>query len=366
MYLGDLGAEVIKIEHVRKADGMRSLGTPHDGTGPDSGLYLAVNRNKRAMTLNIKREEGRRILLRLLEGTDVLVEGFRPGMMDTMGLGYHTLKNRFPRLVYCSISGYGASGPYKDLAGHDGNYIGYAGLLDGLGDADEAPRLPFAQIADIGGGTQPALISILAALYAREQTGTGQFLDISMTDGALSFLSIPVGERMASGESAVRRQTILSGALPNYRVYTCKDRRHVMLAALETRFFRRFLETIDRIDLLDEEDARIHSQLEAVFRSRTRTEWSGLFSDPEMCLSPVQTLEEALDDPQLNARNMVMRTQHPVYGEITTLGAPFHFSSTPCTYRLPPPTFGQHTDEILGELGFAEREISALRQEGIV
>ena len=366
MYLGDMGAEVIKIEHVRKPDDMRSLGTPFRRGSSDSGLYLAVNRNKRAMTLNIKRDEGRKILFQLLESADILVEGFRPGMMDAMGLGYEALKEPFPRLIYCAISGYGATGPYKELAGHDGNYIAFAGVLDGMGRAGDVPHLPSVQIADIGGGTQTALISILAALYVREKTGEGQFLDISMADGAFSFLSIPMGEHEATGGEAKRQQATLTGGMPNYRIYTCKDGRHVMLTALEERFFRCFLEAIDREELIGEENSHIHAELEAVFRSKTREEWSEFFSNQQTCLAPVNTVAEAKRDPQLNARNMVMRMNHPEYGEITAIGAPFKFSATPCTYRLPPPTFGQHTEEILKALGYGEEQVLGLRQKKIV
>ena len=197
MYLGDMGADVIKVENPRMPDLTRMMGArlqSPSGESSESGLFLMLNRNKRAITINLKRPEGREVLLRLLEDADILIEGFRPGTLDEMGIGYEQLRERFGRLIYCAISGYGASGPYRDLAGHDGNYIGYAGLLDINGEAGGPPVLPGVQIADIGGGTQMALSAILAALFARERTGEGQFLDISMLDGAFSFLSLHAGE----------------------------------------------------------------------------------------------------------------------------------------------------------------------------
>ena len=203
MHLGDMGAEVIKIEHPRKADMSRLFGSRLEGK--ESGYYLILNRNKKSLTLNIKRQEGRQILLQLLEDADILLEGFRPAALGKMGLGYEDLKQKFPRLIYCSISGYGATGPYKDKAGHDANFMAEAGLLEMMKDSEGLPVLPGFQLADIGGGTLTALSSILAALYAREKTGEGQHLDIAMMDGAFSFLSFYLGEYFASAKTQKKK-----------------------------------------------------------------------------------------------------------------------------------------------------------------
>ncbi len=379
MHLGDMGADVIKIENPRMPDMTRLMGARLGKDGQknagernddnESGLYLMVNRNKRAMTINIKRPEGREVLHKLLEDADILLEGFRPGTLEAMGIGYPQLKEKYPRLIYCAISGYGASGPYERLAGHDGNYIAYSGLLDITGHAGGAPVLPGFQVADIGGGTLIALSSILAALYAREKTGRGQFVDISMMDGAFSFLSLHAGEYMASGENPRRGEMDLSGGLPNYNVYECKDGRYVMLGALEERFFRGFLRQIGREEILDGVEltaaalAKIKPQLEQIFRERNRDEWSELFANPETCLAPVNSIEEAFADPQLNERGMVRRMQHPRLGEILQIGAPFAFSDTPCDYPLAPPEHGEHTDEILSELGFSPEQTTELRKK---
>lgn len=390
MYLGDMGADVIKIENPRAADATRYMGVRFEARGPaadnnpddpgpgasdtgkgrfagESSIYMMLNRNKRAMTINLKREEGKEVLLRLLENADVLLEGFRPGAMSAMGLGYPELRERFPKLIYCAISGYGATGPYQELAGHDGNYIAYSGLLGITGAAGEDPVLPGVQIADIGGGTQAALVSILAALYAREKTGKGQFLDIGMMEGAFSFLSLHAGEYSARGTSPQRGEMLLSGGLPNYNVYRCRDGRHVMLGTLEERFFKAFLRRVDRLDLLEGREvspeglAEIRPALEGLFAERTLAEWSDLFADSECCLAPVNTVAEAFADPQLKERGMLVTMQHPQYGEILMIGAPFRFSETPCSYRLLPPAHGEHTGELLGELGYSIAEQEALR-----
>ncbi len=375
MYLGDLGADVIKVENPRMPDLTRLMGSPHknaEGTHQESGMFLALNRNKRAITLNLKRPEGREILLSLLEGADILLEGFRPGALTEMGIGYEQLKDRFPRLIYCAISGYGASGPYRKLAGHDGDYIAYAGLLGITGAAGGPPVLPGVQIADIGGGTLTALASILAALYAREKTGRGQFLDISMMDGAFAFLSLHAGEYLASGKEPEIGAMALSGGLPNYNVYATSDGRYVMLGALEERFFRSFLRQIGREDLLEGRDlspeslAEIKPELEKIFRERTRDQWADLFANADTCLAPVNSIGEAFADPQLRERGMVVEMLDPRLGPLTMIGAPFRMSATPASYRLPPPAHGQHTDEVLEALGLGSEKRAELRQKRVI
>ena len=241
-------------------------------------------------------------------------------------------------------------------------------MLGITGIADGPPVLPGFQVADIGGGTLAAVGSILAALYARERTGRGQFLDISMMDGAFSFLTLHAGEYIAAGVSPERGKMDLSGGLPNYNVYKCQDGRYVILGALEERFFRGFLRQVDREDLLDGVEmtkaglAAIKPELEKIFMSRARDDWRELFLNSETCLAPVNDVAEAFEDPQLKARGMIQTVNHPRLGEILQIGSPFRFSDTPCEMRLPPPMHGQHTDEVLREAGYSDEELNALRK----
>ncbi|MBL8022267.1 MAG: CoA transferase [Leptospirales bacterium] len=383
-HLADMGADVIKIENPRAADmtrysDMRFGGVEksavEDGAGQsepsareDGTMFLLLNRNKKSVTLNIMRPEGRAILLKLLADADVLLEGFRPGKMEEMGIGYSQLKEKFPKLVYCAISGYGATGPLRDFAGHDGNYISRAGVMDLTGA--EAPVVPGIQIADIAGGTLIALSGILAALVARGRTGRGQFVDVSMMDGAFSMIPLQAADFALTGKSPERGTLPLSGGLPNYHVYRTKDQRYVMLGSLEERFFRAFLRQAGREELADllksGQLAELKAALTQLFASRDLSEWMPLCENTETCLSPVQSVAQAFEDPQLKARGMVRRK---VRGkrEIVEIGSPFHLSGTPCDLdRLPPPAHGEHTLEVLSSVGLDALSIEELRKKRII
>lgn len=373
MHLADMGAEVIKVENPRMPDMTRLMGSKlKKGESEESGFFLILNRNKKSVTINIKRPEGREVLLKLLEDADILLEGFRPQTMAEMGIGYEQLKTKFPRLIYCAISGYGTGGPSENLAGHDANYIARSGLLDITGKKEGPPVLPGFQVADIAGGSLTALSSILAALYAREKTGKGQFLDISMMDGAFSLLSLHAGEYIASGQNPERGAMPLSGGLANYNVYRCRDGKYVMLGALEERFFKSFLRRIEREDLMEyfttDEEMQVHlkSELQNIFGLKDRDEWDDLFLDPDSCLSPVNSIEEAFEDPQLKARDMIVTMVDHELGEVSLIGSPFRFSDSRPSYRYFPPKHGQHTDEILQELGFDKATIEELRKKRAV
>ncbi len=368
MYLGDMGADIIKIENPKIGDGTRYQAR----TGQDSYLYQLVNRNKKGITLNIKRPDGQKIFRQLLQDADIVVEGFRPGAMAKMGLGYDDLKDEFPGLIYCSISGYGATGPYRDLAGHDGNYISFAGLLSQVGPANGAPVIPGVQVADIGGGTLSALTSILAALYAREKNGKGQFLDISMMDGAFAMQHLLLADYLGQNKIPERGNWLLSGALPNYQVYCTKDKKYVILAALEERFFRNFLtkcglEEYAKADLQDTNTLSVLEQkVQQLFANFNLDHWQQFFMDPDLCLSPVNDLAQALKDPQLNERGMVVRMKHPRLGEVMQIGSPFRFSKTPVSYRLNAPDHGEHNVEIFTQIGFSLEQIKQYQQKRII
>lgn len=368
MYLGDMGAEVLKIENPKIGDGTRY---ETDKEGKHSLLFELVNRNKKAITLNLKRAEGKKLFLRLAQDADILVEGFRPGAMAKMGLSYDTLQEQAGQLIYCSISGYGATGPYRDLAGHDANYLAYAGVLSQMGP-QKKPSLAGVQIADIAGGSLTALSSILAALYARERTGQGQFVDISMMDGAFALQHLQMGDMLSNGQAPERGNWMLSGGLPNYRVYETKDGRFVMLAALEERFFRHFLHYVGLHDyaqsnLRDSETlSRLGEILTDLFARYDQSQWQEGFSHPDLCLAPVKELNEAIQDPQIKARGMVFEMDHPHHGRILQIGAPFPFSKTPVQYRLSPPRHGEHNQEIYKTLGLGPEEMEQLQQKRII
>lgn len=368
-HLADMGAEVTKVENPRLGDLTRYMGSKvGSGDDAESGMFLQLNRSKKSITVNIKRDGGREVIMRLLKNTDILLEGFRPDTLNDLGIGYEQLKEKFPRLIYCAISGYGATGRYKEHAGHDANYIARAGLLALNGVKGGPPVVPGFQVADIAGGTLTALSAILAALYAREKTGRGQFLDVSMQDGATPFLSLFLGEYIATGKEPERGYEALSGLLPNYQVYETKDGKYVMLAALEENFFKTFLRQIDRTDLLegmtrDEAGFRaVKAELEMIFKSKTYAEWSPLFENTDSCFSGLSTLSEVLEDAHLRERGTILELDHPRHGKIPVIGSPFHFSETPVTYRSSPPLHGEHTDEVLAAAGYTADEIDELKK----
>lgn len=369
-HLADMGAEVIKVENPRMGDLTRYMSTKvTKGDFAESGIFLQLNRNKSSITVNIKREGGRDVIMRLLKDCDILLEGFRPDTLNELGIGYEQLKEKFPRLIYCAISGYGATGRYKEHAGHDANYIARAGLLALNGEKGGPPVVPGFQVADIAGGTLTALAGILAALYAREKTGKGQFVDVSMQDGAVPFLSLNLGEYIATGKEPERGNDMLSGLLPNYRVYETKDGKYVMLAALEEKFFQTFLRQIDREDILKNMprdasgfEAAI-KEMTTIFKSKTYAEWAPLFENEDSCFSGLSSLAEVLEDGHLRDRGMVREIDHPKLGKVPVIGSPFHFSETPVSYRSAPPEQGAHTDAVLKAAGFSDAELEQLKKD---
>ncbi|MCX7999882.1 MAG: CoA transferase, partial [Leptospiraceae bacterium] len=318
MYLGDMGANIIKIENPRAADGSRYMTESKDSL---PGLYLMLNRNKKSITLNLKRKESREIFFKLLEKADILLEGFRPGALEEMGYGYETLKEKFPRLIYCGISGYGEEGKLRDHAGHDGNYLALSGVLEQIGSV-ESPAMSGAQFADIGGGSLTALSSILLALYEREKTGRGQKIIISMMESSLQFLTLYAGLYLTTGSLPQRGSEILSGKLPNYNIYKIQGGRFVFLGALEERFFRAFLRQIKKEDLLEdiplteEHYQRWKEILIHFFAGQSLESLKPLFENTECCLTPIRNLEEVFNDEEFQQKNLVFEMKHPKYGQI--------------------------------------------------
>jgi crotonobetainyl-CoA:carnitine CoA-transferase CaiB-like acyl-CoA transferase len=370
LLLADLGAEVLKVEDTGMGDYVRWAPPYCEGAedSAKSALYLALNRGKRSVRLNLKEAAGREVLLRLVERCDVLVEGFRPGVMDRLGVGYDVLRERNPKLVYCAITGYGQTGPYTARSGHDLNYLGLVGMLDLGGSEDGPPVQAAGQIADLGGGGLMASYAILAALREADRSGEGQMVDVSMADGALSWLAMVAAQYLADGRVPGRGTEGLNGGYVCYRPYACADG-YVTMAALEPKFWAAWCDGVGRPDLMDmafEAPGSVaHAEVERLFLSRARAEWKEFADEHDCCLEPVLDLSEALDSDLVREREMVVEVDQPGAREpVRLLGHPVKFSGTPADPHRPGPALGEHTAEVLADLGYSGEEIAALEASG--
>jgi alpha-methylacyl-CoA racemase len=359
LLLADAGADVIKVEDTGMGDYVR-WSPPYHGTdeqqglGTRSALYLALNRGKRSIRLDLKSDGGREALLRLAEDADVVLESFRPGVLDRLGCGYEALRERNPRIVYCAITGYGQTGPNTARAGHDTNYLALGGLLGLTGPADGPPVQAAGQIADIGGGGLTGVFGILAALLERERSGEGQFVDVSMTDGAQSWLAMVAAAFLADGRVPRRGEEILNGGIACYLPYECADG-WVSVGALEPKFWQSFCSGAERPDLLEHQFAKPgsegHARIAEVFRGRTKAEWAAFNDEHDCCIEPVLDLDEALGSELTREREMVVEVDQPDIGPVRLLGMPVKFSRTPGDATRPAPALGEHTEEVLREAG---------------
>jgi alpha-methylacyl-CoA racemase len=373
LLLADFGADVIKVEDTGMGDYVRWAPPYYEGADQtaQSAMFLALNRGKRSIRLDLKSDAGKEVLLRLVRDADVLLESFRPGVLDRLGVGYERLREENPRLVYCAITGYGQDGPNRDRSGHDMNYLGLGGLLGLTGEADGPPVQAAGQIADIGGGALMGAIGVLVALKERERSGEGQFVDCSMFDGALSWLALVAAEALATGNTPRRGQLPLSGAITCYRPYRCADG-YVTLGALEPKFWKNWCLGVAREDLVDRAfdppGSDTHAAVSEIFAARTRDEWRQFASEHDCCLEPVLELDEVLDSELVRARNMVAGLAQPgVDRPVRLLGTPIALSRTPADpSRAPGPGLGEHTAEVLAETGFSEEEIEAALESGAV
>jgi crotonobetainyl-CoA:carnitine CoA-transferase CaiB-like acyl-CoA transferase len=372
LLLADFGADVVKVEDTGMGDYVRWAPPHYEGADPSAGgaVFLALNRGKRSVRVDLKTDAGREVLLRLARDADVLVESFRPGVMDRLGVGYRALRAVNPGLVYCAITGYGQDGPYRDRAGHDIDYLALGGLLGLTGAGPESPPVQAAgQIADLGGGALMAAFGILAALRARDASGEGQLVDVSMTDGALSWLAMVAARWFAEGRAPRRGELELAGGLLCYRPYRCADG-WVALGALEPKFWRAWCAGVGREDLVERQfepvGSPVHAEVEAVFAARTRAEWAAFNDEHDCCLEPVLGLEEALESELVRARGMVAALRQPGVREpVRLLGVPVKLSGTPGdAARAPGPVLGEHTAAVLAEAGYGPEEIEALMEAG--
>lgn len=336
MMLADFGAEVIKIEEPNVGDYARSFGPK---IGEASAFFHSLNRNKQTICLDLKTKKDKNKFLEMVNDADVVIESFRPGVMKRLGLDYEMLKRENPRLVYCAITGYGQTGPYKHKPGHDINYISYAGLLNLMGERGGQPVIPATTIADLGGGAFPAAVGILIALLERNETGEGQFVDIGMMDGVISWLQTVLPNYLATGQSPKRGEQIFDGGRASYGVYETKDGRYLSVGAVEKKFWQAFCHVLGREDFIPLLDAPLREQYELkaeiqkMIIQKDLVEWIELFSSVEACVSPVQTFKEMLNDPQVIAREMIQTVKDNKLGEVKQIGIPIKLSRTPGRIR---------------------------------
>jgi alpha-methylacyl-CoA racemase len=373
LLLADYGAEVIKVEDTGMGDYIRWAPPFYEGAEQSarSAMFLSLNRGKRSIRLDLKTDQGKSVLIRLARGADVLVESFRPGVLDRLGVGYERLRAENPGLVYCAITGYGQDGPSRDRPGHDINYLGLNGILGLSGEADGPPVSAAAQIADLGGGALMAVAGLLMALQERARSGEGQLVDCSMFDGSLSWLAMLAADFLAGGEEPRRGELRLAGGLICYRPYRCADG-YVTLGALEPKFWAEFCRGVGREDLLEAAfeppGSDAHRAVSEIFAARTRDQWREFATRHDCCLEPVMDLGEALGGEVAAARDMVVELDQPGADRpVRLLGLPFKLSRTPGDpVRAPAPGLGEHTREVLAEAGFSTEEIEALFEAGAV
>jgi alpha-methylacyl-CoA racemase len=377
LLLADFGADVLKVEDTGMGDYIRWSPPYYDGThdSAKSALFLSLNRNKRSIRIDLKSEQGREVLLRLVREYDVVLESFRPGVLDRLGVGYERMREENPGIVYCAISGYGQTGPKRDASGHDMNYLGLVGLLGLTGERDGGvgggPIQAAGQIADLGGGALMAAFGILAALRERDGSGEGQLVDVSMADGALSWLAMVAAGYFADGTVPHRGDLPLAGSLVCYRPYECADG-WVTLGALEPKFWQAWCRGVGREDLIEKQfegpGSEAHTEVQKIFKGRTRAEWEAFASEHDCCLEPVLDLDEALESELVRERGMVVEIEQPGAGlPVRQLGIPVKLGRTPGDHaRMPGPALGEHTEEVLRAAGYSAAEVAGLIAGGAV
>lgn len=375
MMLADMGAEVLKIE------------TPPIEAAMDTevasrrAVFSFVNRNKRSIALNLKHLAGQDILHQIVQDADVLVEGFRPGVMARLGGDYDTLSKINPRLIYCSLSGFGQDGPYRRYPAHDINYLAIGGVLNLIGQPDQPPAIPLNIVADYAGASMHGVVGILLALMARQHTGRGQYVDISYLDTTVSLLAATplLRDYFFNGRTCGRGGGALGGSYPYYTTYETADHQLLSVGCTEPWLWENFCKAIGREDLkrfalqpahyarvADSDAVQAKQEVQGILRQKTRDAWLDYFRDKNVCVGPVYTVEETFQDPQVRARHMVLDVEDPRYGEVRQAGIAIKLSDTPGQLRRLGPVVGEHTDEVLQALGYDARRCQALRQAGTV
>ena len=367
MILSDLGANVIKVEQPEIGDYARSAPPFIGETG---AAFLMLNRNKRSITLNLKKAESQEILRKLATRADVFVESYQPGVAERLGVGYPAISEVNSRIVYCSISGFGQTGPYRDLVGHDLTYTAYSGVIGATGLKGGPPVIPAIQVSDIQSAIYAA-VAITAALYRREKTGKGEFIDVSLMDAAVASMIMPLSFHFA-GASTERGESFLSGGAPFYNVYETADNRYISIAALEPKFWIELcrtlkLEKYEAQQLAAEETAqRIYQDLASLFRQKSRDEWIKVLNQHGIPCAPVYDVSEVPSDPHVKSRKLLFEMDTEAFGKLNQLATPIKMSQNPMSVRSPPPKLGEHTLQILQELGYSTGDMERLKAEDAI
>lgn len=381
MFLGDLGAEVIRIEAPPETRRPGAFGaSPKGEQGRQEAAYNPLNRNKKSLGLNLRTEAGHQIFYRLVEKADIIIEGFRPGVVKRLGIDYDTVRELNPKIIYCSLSGYGQDGPYSNLPGHDINYISFGGALALIGNPDGPPVIPLNLIADFAGASLHGVIGILSALIARQRIGMGQYIDIAYVDGVISVLTSFTADYFLKGIMPKRGETALHGAYPYYAVYETKDGKYISLGCLEPWFWENLCRALGKEEFISyhflpdhlwhkpdgENWGKITAFLKQIFLTKARDEWFDFLAKRDVPVAKVYTLDEVFSDPQVKHREMVIEIDHPTLGKVRQVGIAIKMSETPGKVRSLSPLLGEHTDEVLLDLGYTKQEIENLRQTGVI
>src|SRR5215468_3334562 len=374
MFFADMGADVLKIETPPEHD--------EDAQTQRRAAFAYVNRNKRSLALNMKAPEGQAVFRKLAATADVIVEGFRPGVMDRLGAGYEAIRALNPRVIYCSLSGFGQDGPYRDYPAHDMNYLSLAGVLNLIGDAgSKKPVIPLNLVADYAGASLHGALGIVLALYGREKTGRGQHVDVSYLDTTLNLLAATPNMRFffSDGIAPRRGAGFLGGSYPYYAIYATRDGKLLTIGCTEPWLWENFCKAIGRPDFARfarkpdqfvrsanvEEDATRRA-VEAIIRTKDRDEWYDLLVKADVCVGKVYDVEEMARDPQVNHRQMIVDIQHPTHGAVRQFGIAIKMSETPGSIRRAAPVSGEHTEDVLKDLGTTADEIGTLRSKGAI
>lgn len=370
MILADLGADVLRVEAPHRPDAVRLL-PPLDGDS--SAWHGVLNRNKRSISLDLKQETAVSIIKQLISqgGYDIVLEQFRPGVMDRLGVGYETLSKLNPRLIYCAITGYGQTGPYKNRAGHDNNYLALSGMMSHSGRLETGPPPLGVQIADIGGGSFGAVTGILAAVIQRQATGEGQLVDIAMLDMAVAWQAHVFSSYLVAGEVPQREGWTLNGG-SFYDTYKTEDGRYLSVGSLEPKFWRGFCIAIDRPDLIErgadaspENQQALKAEIRQTIKAKPLAAWTAVFAERDVCVEPVLTIPEMLEHPQVRARQMVVDVPKADGTVQQQIASPYKFSRSQIDYRTSGTPPGAHTAEVLLALGYTLDDIAALRDQAV-